>query len=148
MKYNVHLYVPARVQLEGIEANSQEQAVAKAREQFNARDFFGSEDSREGAVYDEGEFLGAMVDEEGDPEYVHTRYHAISVDAYLDNDGLALHRAAPDLRKLLEQIAGFTKDGEMVDGVEFILENDDAVNTLHNCINMAREAVAKAKVGA
>jgi hypothetical protein len=47
------------------------------------------------------------------------------------------------LLALAEQIAGFTKDGEMVeviegDSVEFEITADDAFDTLHSLISQAR----------
>jgi hypothetical protein len=35
-------------------------------------------------------------------------------------------------------VAQLDKDGELVDGQEFVLENDDAVDTLHWIIDAAR----------
>ena len=43
--------------------------------------------------------------------------------------------------KVLKRIAAFTKDGEILDGEEFDLSNDAAVDDLHCCIDMARAAV-------
>lgn len=77
MKYDVHLYVPARVKIEGIEAESQEEAVQIAQNRFDPADFFHGDDAREGAVSDEGPTLGAMVDEEGDEAYERSRYHPL-----------------------------------------------------------------------
>lgn len=50
-----------------------------------------------------------------------------------------------DRRVLLEamkRIAKMNKDGEIIDGKRFDLSNDDAVDSLHNCINLARATVA------
>jgi hypothetical protein len=78
VKYNVHLYVPARVKIEGIEAESQEQAVTLAIEKFNPSDFFNNDaDSRDAAQWDEGATLGALVDEVGDEDYDNSRYHPL-----------------------------------------------------------------------
>jgi hypothetical protein len=46
---------------------------------------------------------------------------------------------------LIEMIARLTKDGEEVDGNEFIMENDDAVNTLNDLIDEARALVNQTK---
>ncbi len=35
-------------------------------------------------------------------------------------------------------VADLTKDGETVDGKEWVMENDDAVDTLHELISQAR----------
>ena len=44
--------------------------------------------------------------------------------------------------RMIENIAHLTKDGELTDGgYEFILENDDAVDTLHALIEQARNLV-------
>ena len=44
--------------------------------------------------------------------------------------------------QLCDIIAAFLKDGETdEDGNEFILENDDAVDSLHDLINIARDIV-------
>lgn len=45
----------------------------------------------------------------------------------------------------IAQIAALTKDGEIVEGKEFVLENDDAVDTLHRLISEARELQRGAK---
>jgi hypothetical protein len=42
---------------------------------------------------------------------------------------------------LIEMIARLTKDGEEVDGRVFVMENDDAVNTLNDLIDEAREII-------
>ena len=47
--------------------------------------------------------------------------------------------------KILEHIAWFTKDGEMIDGHPFVLEDDVAVSSLHHCIDVAREIVGPEK---
>lgn len=41
-------------------------------------------------------------------------------------------------RKFVEMIASLNMDGDIVDGREFVLENDDAVETLGNLIETAR----------
>lgn len=87
MKYNVHLYVGARVLLEGIEANSQAEAITAALAEYDPGAFFHGDDSREGAIPDES-ILGALVDEEDDPEYKRTQYHPM--------DDAAVYLKAPD----------------------------------------------------
>ena len=57
------------------------------------------------------------------------------------SDDLRLRLAARDLLQALEAIASMQKDGE--DG--FDLSNDAAVDALHDAIELAREAIAKAK---
>ena len=47
-------------------------------------------------------------------------------------------------RVLVESIAKMKKDGELgEDGVEYIQENDDAVDTLQSLISVAREITGK-----
>lgn len=46
---------------------------------------------------------------------------------------------AKAFKKFIASVARCTKDGEEVDGQEFIMENDDAVNTLHDFIDQARK---------
>lgn len=41
--------------------------------------------------------------------------------------------------RLIRQIARLTYDGEMIDGKEFTMENDDAVETLSGLISSARD---------
>lgn len=76
MKYTVHLYVPVRVRLDAIEADSQEQAVKKACAAFDPHSVFPADGAANGPVFDEA-FLGATVDEEGDEEHERSRYHYI-----------------------------------------------------------------------
>jgi hypothetical protein len=49
------------------------------------------------------------------------------------------------LRKFVEQVADLTKDGELVDGVEFDMASDDAVETLHALIRIARTLIGRAE---
>jgi hypothetical protein len=42
-------------------------------------------------------------------------------------------------------IARMTQDGEEVDGEEFVIENDDAVDTVNDLIDQARALTAKAR---
>jgi hypothetical protein len=44
-----------------------------------------------------------------------------------------------ELLAFVRQVASMTKDGELEDGKEFVMENDDAVTTLHSLISGARE---------
>jgi hypothetical protein len=65
------------------------------------------------------------------------------VDAALDDDGTSVSYMG--MLKLCRQIAFFLKDGEQTKervsgGIEpFVMENDDAVSTLHSVIDQARE---------
>ncbi len=43
--------------------------------------------------------------------------------------------------KLIQGIANWAKDGELVDGEEFDLPNDEAVDRLHEAIDSARAIV-------
>ena len=57
---------------------------------------------------------------------------------------LRVMHAAPELLAFVAQIACMTQDGEEVDGREFVMENDDAVDTLNALIDSARHLTAKA----
>ena len=82
MKYTVHLYKAVRITMEGIEAESQEEAARIADEQCDV-----AESMRVGAAEpEECERLGATVDEEGDEDYRRTRYHqGPAAEQYLGN---------------------------------------------------------------
>lgn len=82
MKYTVHLYKAVRITMEGIEAESQEEAARVADEQCEV-----AESLRIGAAEpEECERLGATVDEEGDEDYCRTRYHqGPAAEHYLGN---------------------------------------------------------------
>lgn len=71
MKYTVHLYYAVRIPMD-IEADSQEEAFAKAQEECDVKRSLAY-----GAYEDEETpALGATIDEEGDDEeYENTRYH-------------------------------------------------------------------------
>lgn len=97
MKYNVHLYVTARVRIDNIEAESQEAAIAQAEKQFCPDDFFYRCDAGEAAVWDEDAALGYLVDEQGDEEFLRSRYHE-GDGAYLFLD----HRAVTGNMRLGE----------------------------------------------
>lgn len=72
MKYTVHLYAAVRIRMEDVEANSQEEAFAKATEECDV----GACLAHGAFEDDEAPFLGALIDEEGDEEeYGNTRYH-------------------------------------------------------------------------
>lgn len=45
--------------------------------------------------------------------------------------------------RLVASLAACTKDGEEIDGEEFIMENDDAVDTLHSFISQARSILGR-----
>lgn len=79
MKFNVHLYVAARCQLIDIEAETAFEAAQKAQAEFNPNDFFRSDDSTAGAVWDEAQELGALVDqvEPEDYGFAYTEYFAL-----------------------------------------------------------------------
>ena len=69
------------------------------------------------------------------------------------HDDLWLQKAAPQMLSFIRQIAEMTMDGEPInDGhdtyYDFEMENDDAVSTLHQLIEKARDLEAKAKGGA
>ena len=49
----------------------------------------------------------------------------------------------PEIAAFLQSTARMTMDGEEVDGEEFILENDDAVDSLHSLIQESRELCDK-----
>jgi len=51
--------------------------------------------------------------------------------------------AAPDLLTFVSTIARMTQDGEEIDGREFVMENDDAVDTLNQLIDSARHLLAE-----
>lgn len=71
MKYTVHLYYAVRIRMEDIEADSQEEAVAKAADECDVKQSLAH-----GAFEDdESAHLGATVDEEGAEDYYNTRYH-------------------------------------------------------------------------
>ena len=85
MKYTVHLYYAVHIRMEDVEADSQEEAVAKADAECDVKASLAN-----GAAEDEeAGHLGAMVDEEGDEdEYLKTRYH--------EGPGAKLYLAVPE----------------------------------------------------
>ena len=66
-------------------------------------------------------------------------------DTHWRLSGWAAHREdeTPEAKALdmIKLIAKFTKDGEKLDGEDFILENDDAVAAFHDMIDEARAIV-------
>lgn len=70
MKYTVHLYKAIRVKVEGVEANSQKEAMQLADAKLNMDRYLCN-----GAEDEECCCLGALVDEEGDEDYERSRYH-------------------------------------------------------------------------
>lgn len=65
-----------------------------------------------------------------------------------DRANAALMAAAPKYLEDLEQIARFTYDGEKdEDGQEYEMSIDDAFDTAHGAITIARAAIAKIKEG-
>jgi len=87
MKYNVHLYVGARVMIPEIEAENQQAAVDQAISLYQPESFFTSDDSRDGAIPDES-ILGALVDEQGDEQFERTTYYPL--------DGANAYQSPPD----------------------------------------------------
>lgn len=88
MKYTVHLYYAVRIRMEDIEADSQEEAVAKAADECDVEQSlaYGAFEDADSAR------LGALVDEEGADEdgydYARTRYHeGPGAQNYLAIDG-------------------------------------------------------------
>lgn len=54
--------------------------------------------------------------------------------------------SAPDLHRFAAAIARMTQDQEEVDGEEFDMTSDDAVETLNSLISEARELIARTRV--
>ncbi len=127
MKYNVHLYVGARVLIEGIEASDQQEATRKALAQYDPEAFFTGADAREGAVPDES-ILGALVDEEGDAEFARTKYYPHDdVNAYLQPpDGLD--------HCLPKPVGAFATNEAQIEEANLILRerNADLLTALHD----------------
>ena len=53
----------------------------------------------------------------------------------------------PDLLAFVTAVAGMTQDGEAIEGREFVLENDDPVDTLNQLIDEMRQLVATGREG-
>lgn len=70
MKYNVHLYAVVRVKIEDIEAGSQTEAIEKAEERF-----YADPDQLIRVAEYADEVEAALVDEQGDPEYLNSRHY-------------------------------------------------------------------------
>lgn len=106
MKYDVHLYVGARIKMEGVEANSQAEAVKKAERECE----FRSHLDRNGVEWDET-VLGALVDEAGDEEYTNTRYHALDhAPIYQDEQTQARIRLLPGVVEALRAILPIARE--------------------------------------
>lgn len=120
--YNVHLYPVIRVKLNGIEADSQTEAIKKAEDKF----FNGEFDEKEAA----DEISGYLVDEQGDEDYTNSNWY--------EADGETLSSVADSrkakIKEFISLIANMKQDGED----DFIMENDDAVMTLNELIETAR----------
>lgn len=71
MKYNVHLYPIMRVTFQGVEADSQEEAIKKAEEEF---DGYALASHHGGVAYAE-DMDGFCVDEVGDTEYTNSKWY-------------------------------------------------------------------------
>lgn len=70
MKYDVHLYYTVRLTAGTFEASSQEEAIKLATDSVALHEYLGAP-----VFDDESPYLGALVDEHGDDEYLHTCYH-------------------------------------------------------------------------
>jgi hypothetical protein len=117
----IHIYREMRLRFDSIEADTSEAAAEKAKHML----------LEDAADFDEcdGETFAALVDVQGDENYEHSRV--------IDFEAERHRKAAPKFLKAIEQMARLKMDGE--DG--FIMENDDAVDTLHSIIDMARVLV-------
>ena len=75
MKYDVHLFVVGRIKVEGVEANSPQEAYAKAEDVTDPTDFLHADgDATKRAIWDEGPSLGGLIDVCGDEDYGQTEY--------------------------------------------------------------------------
>lgn len=70
MKYNVFYYMTFHTRVDGIEANSRREAVAKGIDEAFARGHHGLAYEFEFAE----ECTGALVDEQGDKEYTRSKH--------------------------------------------------------------------------
>lgn len=87
-RYNVHIYREMRLQFDGIEADSPEDAAAKAQDlHFDDADDWSD---------CEGESLAALVDVQGDEEFLLSRMIDFEPGRHL--------KAAPDLARALRQL--------------------------------------------
>ncbi len=84
--YNVHIYREMRLVFAGIEADSHDEAAAKARDR-HTNEADGIDDC-------EGESLSALVDVAGDEEYEHSRF--------IEFEGERLRNAAPLLLEAVQ----------------------------------------------
>jgi hypothetical protein len=126
--YNVHIYREMRLFFECIEAPTPEAAAAIARDRLT-EDADDIEDC-------DGDTFAALVDVVGDRQYEHSQM--------IDFEDERLRKAASEMLAFVAQIARMTQDGEEVDGREFVMENDDAVDTLNALIDRARHFTAQA----
>src|ERR1017187_9869439 len=55
-----------------------------------------------------------------------------------------VHFDDQELGEFVEQIARMTKDGEELNGEEFIMDNDDAVDAVNGLIDTARKQIGRA----
>lgn len=119
--FHVHLYVAGRVKFAGIEADSQEDAFAKACEKYDPQDFFHGDDSRDAAVTDEGAPLGGLVDEADDEDFSASRYHqGEGAFTYIDdgNKKVRGHVAKKDENVLIHSMGKKFRIRAMFDNVE------------------------------
>lgn len=82
MKYNVHLYALVRVKVNGIEAESQTEAIDKAEGLINFNDLFDDDHpSYARGVVDHIEYAEeiphALVDEDGDRDYENSQLYDV-----------------------------------------------------------------------
>jgi hypothetical protein len=126
--YIVRLYREVHLTYEDIEAETPEAAAAIACDQSPA----AADDIDDCG----GETFAALVDVAGDEDYEQS--------VMIDFEGERLRKAAPELLAFAAQIARMTQDSEEVEGREFVMENDDAVDTLNELIDSARHLTAEA----
>jgi len=172
-KYNVIMVVPVNVKFVDIEADSQAAAIDGVAENgaeygFDSRMFDHTfqdhlAPTHPGIAYTEfaDEVSEFLVDEVGDDEYERSRWYGpdgktplTDVSTAESSEEKRWLRAELDrlrqrmvdfdlLHDFAARIARLTKDGELVDGDEFVMENDDAVITLIDLIGEARELASK-----
>lgn len=71
MKHNVHLYYAVHVTVEGVEAETQMEAIQIADKNLDLAGLLRCGTAED----DEGGYLGALVDEVGDEDFSHTTYY-------------------------------------------------------------------------
>lgn len=120
----------------GIEAKYQDEALAKAQDAMDA-----------GILWDDMPDMPLLMDEfeeecDNALEF-QVEYELLASDPWPEPDasvkGLQLKEQSIALVRL---IASMDKDGEEVDGVEWDMPSDDAIDTLHRLISDAREIIA------